>query len=423
MAKDHGRVLGRRVVATVVAAECTRAQQLGISLQATHRRSYPDPVEGSSTTLSADDPSDHPSPSAAVVQARLTGQRNNGNSIVPNREIVPVPAGSHHDQIESQVTRVLRNLAHLESLARRAQPDASSRLSWPPVALDTGLTSDQQSFIAHLAPAAVLDLCYAQREMIGLLLSWAEAHPDPADREFVLGVVSAFSNRTESPQVRDRTATDSAAGALPKARDWPGDEEAVSVALLDRNGVIVAVNQVWTDFCLANGGRIDACGPGSSYIEACNQGGDDTSAAVARAIEDAVAGRAMRAYSITIPCHSPTMERWYDVLVSSRLSVDADTICGATVVLAPTGAPSSPLGGSTAPADHADLAVALHREVTAQVYRSTLNICSVLDRVTDQVAFDNIHRGVSSLDDALIRLRNIAIELDPDYIPRPAEKA
>ena len=106
----------------------------------------------------------------------------------------------------------------------------------------------------------------------------------------------------------------------------------VNTALLDRSGVIVAVNHAWNRFCIENGGTLSACGPGRSYLEVCDRAGDPDSVAVAGYIRTATRGGVFVPFRTSIPCDSPTEPHRYDLLVSSR--VDDDGVCvGATVSL------------------------------------------------------------------------------------------
>ncbi|MGN6606652.1 MAG: hypothetical protein ACTHMS_06550 [Jatrophihabitans sp.] len=107
------------------------------------------------------------------------------------------------------------------------------------------------------------------------------------------------------------------------------------VALLDSDGVIVAVNAAWDEFCLANGGDPRAVGPGVSYLEVCDRAGNDPVAAdVAGAIVAALGGDLPAPRRVLVPCPSPTEPRWFDLLVSSRLD-DTGVCIGATVTLSP----------------------------------------------------------------------------------------
>jgi PAS domain S-box-containing protein len=106
------------------------------------------------------------------------------------------------------------------------------------------------------------------------------------------------------------------------------------MVLLDRDGVIVAANGPWLDFCRANGGETALVGPGASYLAACDVVADEdpASAQVAWAVRAAVGGHLPAPMRIRIPCHAPDAERWFDVLVSSRHD-DRGTCIGGTVTL------------------------------------------------------------------------------------------
>jgi len=116
----------------------------------------------------------------------------------------------------------------------------------------------------------------------------------------------------------------------------PPADVGVEVALLDRNGVIVSVNDAWQAFAVGNGGDPARTGPGVSYLDACAAAADDPAAAqVASAIIAALAGDLPGSLTVEVPCHSPHAERWFDVLVSARRDDDGRSV-GATVTLSLT---------------------------------------------------------------------------------------
>ena len=120
-----------------------------------------------------------------------------------------------------------------------------------------------------------------------------------------------------------------ATSGMPRSSRSRTDE----VALLDREGVIVAVNAAWDEFCVTNGGDPRHCGPGTSYLAVCAaDAADPASADVATAIEAALTGDLPAPRRVLVPCHSPSEPRWFDLLVSSRLD-DSGTCIGATVTL------------------------------------------------------------------------------------------
>jgi PAS domain S-box-containing protein len=118
------------------------------------------------------------------------------------------------------------------------------------------------------------------------------------------------------------------------ARETRSGAWVVEVALLDRNGVIVAVNQAWDDFALDNGGDPITCGVGASYLHACAAGDDQPSRDVAAAIRSAVRGELPTPMTVPIACHAPDQERWFDVLISPRSELDG-RLAGATVTISP----------------------------------------------------------------------------------------
>ena len=131
-------------------------------------------------------------------------------------------------------------------------------------------------------------------------------------------------------------------------RHEPGIDAGVEVALLDRDGVIAWVNQAWQAFAAANGGDQARTGRGVSYLQACAAaGGDPAAAEVAAAIRAALAGDLPGPLTVNVPCHSPAAERWFDVLISSRLD-DRGRCVGATVMLSL--ARSQPRTGPVRPA-------------------------------------------------------------------------
>jgi PAS domain S-box-containing protein len=106
----------------------------------------------------------------------------------------------------------------------------------------------------------------------------------------------------------------------------------VEVALVDRSGTIVAVNDAWTAFGAANGGDPDRSGVGCSYLAVCDGADDRHAREVARALHNALAGDLPAPARVALPCHAPGTPRWFDVLISSRYD-DLGACVGGTVTL------------------------------------------------------------------------------------------
>lgn len=148
----------------------------------------------------------------------------------------------------------------------------------------------------------------------------ADAPAAPAER------ADAPAERADAPAERadDRTA--------PAARP-PGQAAEVEIALLDRDGIIVWTNRAWQAFAAANGGEPASTGPGVSYLDVCAAAPDDPVATQVRgAVRQALTGDLPGSLTVEVPCHSPEVARWYDMLISPRRD-DSGQVVGATVTL------------------------------------------------------------------------------------------
>ncbi len=103
------------------------------------------------------------------------------------------------------------------------------------------------------------------------------------------------------------------------------------VALVDREGVVLTVNQAWREFGLANGSTDPAFGVGTSYFAVCARTDDPAalgSSEVATSLR-AVLDGATTAVSVEYPCDSPLEPRWFRADISPVL--DAGVVRGAVV--------------------------------------------------------------------------------------------
>lgn len=95
------------------------------------------------------------------------------------------------------------------------------------------------------------------------------------------------------------------------------------IAVLDRSGTIVAVNQRWCDFALTNsatpGKAASHTAVGSNYLDICqvaSSGDTDDSAALARDGILRVIDGSAPSFQMEYPCHSPTQQRWFSLTVT-----------------------------------------------------------------------------------------------------------
>jgi PAS domain S-box-containing protein len=89
------------------------------------------------------------------------------------------------------------------------------------------------------------------------------------------------------------------------------------IALIDHNGIIVSVNEGWRCFAESNGLAGSGSGVGDNYLAVCDKGdgADDGEAGVSAAGIRAVMSGTVSNFSIEYPCHSPTEQRWFQLMV------------------------------------------------------------------------------------------------------------
>ncbi len=91
------------------------------------------------------------------------------------------------------------------------------------------------------------------------------------------------------------------------------DTLSAHIAVLDRNGVILEVNEAWKRFARENGLQTGNFGIGMNYLALCEQSTGpegEVAHAFARGIRRVMAGK-QAAYTLEYPCHSPWARRWF----------------------------------------------------------------------------------------------------------------
>lgn len=91
------------------------------------------------------------------------------------------------------------------------------------------------------------------------------------------------------------------------------DSLPVQVAVLNVGGDIVAVNRVWRQFALENGGQPEEVGIGANYLavtERAAEAGDVVAAETLAGIKAVLLGQ-LSHFSLEYPCHSPQEKRWF----------------------------------------------------------------------------------------------------------------
>ncbi len=100
-----------------------------------------------------------------------------------------------------------------------------------------------------------------------------------------------------------------------------------SIAILDERGVVVSVNDGWRRFARENGASPDV-GIGSDYVAVTRvaaDSGDADARAVLEGLEAIRAGR-VPYFQHTYPCHSPDVERWFQVSMTAFASSGLEQI-------------------------------------------------------------------------------------------------
>ncbi|MBB1473824.1 EAL domain-containing protein [Luteimonas sp. MC1782] len=88
-----------------------------------------------------------------------------------------------------------------------------------------------------------------------------------------------------------------------------------NIALLDGSGFIVAVNESWRQFGRSNGLKGSSADVGANYLDACQDAHGDRSDG-ATGIADgllSVLERAATGFDAIYPCHSPDIDRWFQM--------------------------------------------------------------------------------------------------------------
>jgi signal transduction histidine kinase len=90
------------------------------------------------------------------------------------------------------------------------------------------------------------------------------------------------------------------------------------VAVLDASGTIVATNEAWKAFAVANGADPGRVSEGADYLGTCTSAAGpnaDGAAEFAVGVREVLGGRKER-FELEYPCHSPTQRRWFVARVS-----------------------------------------------------------------------------------------------------------
>jgi transcriptional regulator with GAF, ATPase, and Fis domain len=92
------------------------------------------------------------------------------------------------------------------------------------------------------------------------------------------------------------------------------------IAVLDRKGCILAVNESWMRFARENNAGMELIGTGVNYLDVCRQASSDESSEDAESVQGAmklihdVLSGSCASFTMEYPCHAPTRQRWFQMV-------------------------------------------------------------------------------------------------------------
>lgn len=90
------------------------------------------------------------------------------------------------------------------------------------------------------------------------------------------------------------------------------DSLAEHLAVVDKNGIITAVNRAWQRFAINNGAdwTLRGVGVGANYLNICHIPTDPEAMFIYEGIRDVLQGK-REFFSVEYPCHAPNVKRWF----------------------------------------------------------------------------------------------------------------
>jgi PAS domain S-box-containing protein len=106
------------------------------------------------------------------------------------------------------------------------------------------------------------------------------------------------------------------------------DSLSAHIAVLDKTGKIIMVNNAWENFAEANAGieQLNATSIGQNYLSVCEQGSsDENTQSIAENLRAILEGEKQH-FTIEYPCHSPSEERWFLMQVNALQGSDSGVV-------------------------------------------------------------------------------------------------
>lgn len=158
-----------------------------------------------------------------------------------------------------------------------------------------------------------------ERQQDDLALAYSELERKVADRTAELTAANAKLRL----EVEERRKAQVALSASEQFLKETLDALTAHIAILDHDGVIVAVNEAWRTFGTARGLEAPDAGVGLNYLEQCGNGMNvspqDDIEKTAQGVRDVVSGRCDRFYT-EYPCHGLSEQQWFALRATSFLT-------------------------------------------------------------------------------------------------------
>jgi signal transduction histidine kinase len=190
--------------------------------------------------------------------------------------------------------------------------------------LSADADQDRQSLEHYGLKCAVIVPLATEGHVFGALML-ATIHDSKAWSETLLErlqlVADALVNAMARKRAEDglRASNDMQAAIL---RSLPSH-----VAVLDRKGQIIGVNDSWIRFARDNGAAPESVGVGTSYIDVCRYASPNAAGApVALEGLSAVLSGARASFALEYSCHAPDAERWYMMSVVPLKTPDGGAV-------------------------------------------------------------------------------------------------
>ena len=232
---------------------------------------------------------------AALIQFSSHTQQLHATHVADVQAGAQAPSSYNADQLRGIVEEVRQgrvvSVARLADLPARAQSDR--------------VTLDAAGIHALLA----VPLCVGGEELVGFLALMTKrerAWSEPEARRLKL-VGEVFANAiVRRNRVRKLQSTDALSSAVLASLS-------ARVAVLDRVGTIIRINEAWLDAALALG--TDKIAIGANYLEACRAATahEPTARDVIQGIEAVLAGERSR-FTLEYASATPAGEHWYELV-------------------------------------------------------------------------------------------------------------